>query len=137
MGTIIGEAKLTGVHPDLVRVVRRAATIAPGSFSILEGLRTVARQRQLVASGASKTMDSRHIQGMAVDLGVVVGGKVRWDWPLYSKQALVIRQAASLEHVQIRWGGTWNRITDPLTPLAHFADGPHFELPAALYPNVR
>src|SRR5687768_17574866 len=47
-------AKLAGVHPDLVKVVRRFAEIAPLPFVVLEGMRTLERQRKLVASGASK-----------------------------------------------------------------------------------
>ena len=63
---------LEGVHPDLVKVVHRAAALSDIDFTVLEGLRTVARQKQLVKAGASKTMNSRHITGHAVDLAVLV-----------------------------------------------------------------
>lgn len=116
--------RLTGVHPDLVRVVKRAITITDLDFTILEGVRTVARQRQLLAAGASTTMKSRHITGHAVDLGALVGGKVRWDWPLYHRLAAAMKAAAKIENVPIEWGGDWKS----------FKDGPHFQLPWKQYP---
>lgn len=118
------EKLLVGVHPDLVRVVRRAAEITMVDFVVTEGLRTLARQKQLVASGASKTMKSRHLTGHAVDLAAVVGGKVRWDWPLYAKLAEDMHRAAIDCSVSIEWGGDWKT----------FKDGPHFQLPWKEYP---
>lgn len=112
--------RLVGVHPDLVRVVERAASmIDEPFFVVLEGLRTEARQRELLAAGASRTMKSRHLTGHAVDLGAVVGGEVRWDWPLYNRLAEVVKGAAELERVKVEWGGDWPR----------FRDGPHWQLP--------
>ena len=119
------EAKLKGVHPDLVKVIRRAIKITPVDFRVTEGLRTVARQRQLVAAGASKTMNSRHITGHAIDVVALVDGKVRWDWPLYHKIAAAIKQAAKELGVAITWGGDWKT----------FKDGPHFELNWKKYPK--
>lgn len=118
-------AKMNGVHPDLVRVVERAIGISEVDFRVLEGLRTEARQRQLVAAGASKTMNSRHLTGHAVDLGALVGGVIRWDWPLYHKIAAAMKEAALKENVRIEWGGDWRS----------FKDGPHFQLPFAIYPK--
>lgn len=125
------EARLVGVHPDLVRVVRRAAEISALPFRILEGVRTLARQKQLVAKGASQTLRSRHIPAgrpsvaHAVDLGALVGGSVRWDWPLYDRLAVAMKQAAHDVGVPIEWGGDWKT----------FKDGPHFQLPWAKYPG--
>lgn len=132
--------RLTGVHPQLVSVVHRAISRSEVDFTVLEGMRTRDRQAKLVKAGASKTMDSRHLTGHAVDLGAWVGGAVRWDWPLYLKIADAVR-AASLElNVPIRWGGTWGLLS-ALPPvitadLLHkrFPDGPHFELPRANFP---
>lgn len=118
------EKSLKGVHPDLVRVVRAAAKICPIDFVVTEGLRTVERQRSLVASGASRTMKSRHITGHAVDLAARVNGEVRWDWPLYQKLAAAMKAGASKAGVPIEWGGDWRT----------FKDGPHFQLPRARYP---
>jgi peptidoglycan LD-endopeptidase CwlK len=115
---------LQGVHPDLARVVKRAITLTPIDFVVTEGLRTVERQKKLVAAGASKTMKSRHITGHAVDLAAYVAGSVRWDWPLYKQLADAMKQAAALEGVPIEWGGDWRT----------FKDGPHFQLPHKEYP---
>lgn len=116
--------RLQGVHPDLQRVVYRAAEITGHPFIITEGLRTLERQRSLVAAGASKTMKSRHITGHAIDLAAMVGDEVRWDWPLYGQLAAVMKEAAQIEGVPIEWGGDWRT----------FRDGPHFQLPLADYP---
>lgn len=116
--------RLTGVHPDLVRVVKRAIEITTVDFAVLEGVRSKARQEQLVKAGASQTMNSRHITGHAVDLGAYVSGSVRWDWPLYSKIADALKQAAAELGVPIEWGGDWRT----------FKDGPHFQLPHKEYP---
>lgn len=114
--------RLAGVHPDLVRVISRAR--ASADFIVTEGLRTEARQRQLVAAGASQTMHSRHLTGHAVDLAALVDGTVRWDWPLYDRLALAVKRAAVEEDVAIVWGGDWPK----------FRDGPHFELDRRRYP---
>lgn len=116
--------RLTGVHPDLVRVVKRAIEITPVDFAVLEGVRSKARQEQLVKAGASQTMNSRHLTGHAVDLGAYVSGSVRWDWPLYYKIADAVKQAAAELGVPIEWGGDWRK----------FKDGPHFQLPHKEYP---
>jgi peptidoglycan L-alanyl-D-glutamate endopeptidase CwlK len=118
------EKNLVGVHSDLVRVMRRALEIAPVDFMVIEGLRTVERQKQLVAKGASQTMRSRHLTGHAVDIAPVVGGTIRWDWPLYDRLAVAVKQAAREVSVQIEWGGDWRT----------FKDGPHWQLPWAQYP---
>lgn len=116
--------RLAGVHADLVRVVARAAELTTVDFIVTEGKRTQARQKQLVAAGASKTMRSRHLTGHAVDLAATVGGQVRWDWPLYHKLAEAMKQAAAELKVPIEWGGDWKS----------FKDGPHFQLPWKSYP---
>jgi peptidoglycan L-alanyl-D-glutamate endopeptidase CwlK len=132
--------RLTGVHPDLVAVVHRAISRSEIDFAVIEGIRTAERQRQLVKAGASKTMDSRHLTGHAVDLAAWIGGTVRWDWPLYLKIAEAMRAASAELDTPIRWGGTWgllSAIDGPITTeVLHkrFPDGPHFELPRASYP---
>lgn len=123
------KAALVGVHPDLILVVYRAIQLTAVDFSVLEGVRTLARQQQLVAAGASRTLNSRHLAGAdgwakAVDLGALVGTELRWDWPLYHKIAAAMKQAATELSVPIVWGGDWKS----------FPDGPHFELPRKEYP---
>lgn len=120
--------RMRGVHADLMRVVYRAATITPIDFIVTEGIRTLDRQKQLKAAGASKTLRSRHLTGHAVDLAAKVDGEVRWDWPLYHKLAAAMKEAARLENVLIEWGGDWR---------GGFKDGPHFQLPFLTYPECK
>lgn len=131
--------KLHGVHPDLVKVVHRAIQLTPVDFSVIEGLRTVERQRELVAHGASKTMKSRHITGHAVDLAAFVAGEIRWDWALYLQIASAMQKASAELGIPVRWGGTWKKLSDTPAISAKvlsrsFPDGPHFELPVGVYP---
>ena len=126
------EKHLKKVHPDLARVIRRAATIWPHedqSFFITCSLRTLAEQKKMVAAGASRTMHSRHLPGKtnklshAIDLAVRMGNTVKWDWPLYVQMSKTILAAAKLEKVPVEWGGSW----------VSFRDGPHYQLPWAKY----
>jgi len=116
---------LTGVHPDLVKVVKLAASNTPLDFIVTEGVRTTSRQAELVRVGASRTMKSRHITGHAVDLAALVGGDVRWDWPLYEHLGAIMKNAAAKLDIPITWGGDWDR---------GFRDGPHFQLTWEDYP---
>lgn len=119
--------RLRGVHPDLVRVVRRCAADwadPETGFIVTQGLRTLEEQKLLKAKGASRTLRSRHLTGHAVDLAVSVRGQIRWDWPLYAKLAKAMKAAAKAEKVPLEWGGDWTS----------FKDGPHFQLPWAKYP---
>lgn len=144
--------KKQGVHRDLVRILDKAITITNIDFAIIEGVRSVARQRELVARGASKTMNSRHITGHAVDLWPIdpLTGKMvavpssYYDkatsvaekramesdmnkrlWALYPDIASAMKKAASDLGLSVEWGGDWRG----------FPDGPHFQLPHAEYPG--
>ena len=116
--------RMTGLHPDLVRVIEGAIAITPVDFTITEGLRQPARQAELVKAGASRTLNSRHLTGHAVDVAAWIGGTVRWDWPLYPRIAGAIKQAAADLDEPLVWGGDWPRLRD----------GPHFELCRKTYP---
>lgn len=118
------KSRLKGVHPDLVKVIKRAIEITEIDFGVIEGLRSYERQLQLFNSGASKTMNSRHLTGHAVDLVAYLGNRVSWDWPLYYKIADAVKKAAKELGVNITWGGDWKT----------FKDGPHFELSRKDYP---
>lgn len=119
-------ANLVGVHPDLVKVAKRAIKITEVDFTVTEGVRTKERQAALVAAGASTTMNSRHLTGHAIDVVALIGSEIRWDWPLYSKIAKAMKQAANELDIAIKWGGDWKS----------FKDGPHFELDRKVYPVV-
>lgn len=146
--------RLQGVNEGLARVVVRAsdevATMFPGLvFVVTEGLRTLERQKQLFAQGASRTMQSRHLTGDAVDLAAKVGDEVRWELNLYYRLALAMRAASIAEGVKVRWGGCW-RVLDTIDATEDafgaavagygmqarrlgqrpLVDGPHFEIPA-------
>lgn len=120
--------RLNGVHPDLVKVVERAIQITTVDFTVLEGVRSVERQRALVDAGASWTMNSRHIPGpdgyaKAVDLGAWVDDQVDWSWPLYMEIAKAMKTAAKELKVPIVSGVDWK-----------VKDGPHHELNRKEYP---
>ena len=118
--------RLQGVHPDLVAVVKRAIEITPVDFAVIEGVRTIERQKQLLAAGASKKLKSRHIpssnasgMGEAVDLAPFVNGKTEHEnWSLFYQLAPAVKEAAKELGVAIQWGGDWRK----------FKDGAHFEL---------
>lgn len=148
-------AKLEGVHPDMVKVVKLAITYTTQDFSVHEGVRTKQRQANLVKTGASRTMNSKHIKqadgfSHAVDLlpwGDFDGNgtkEVSFHWGHFYAIAEAMRKAAKELGIRVRWGGCWcalNDTTAPATKLVEnyvaarkrqgesaFIDGPHFEL---------
>lgn len=110
--------RMKGVDPKLVEIVKLAITRTPIDFTVLEGLRTLERQKELVAKGFSQTMNSKHLIGKAVDLGALKDGTVSWDKSLYPQIAKVMKECAAELNTPIRWGGDFKS----------FFDGPHFEL---------
>lgn len=121
--------RLGKCHPDLRKVLIEAAKTCPIDFEITETIRTLARQKQLMIAGATRTMNSRHLAdkdglSRASDIVCYVDGKVRWDWPLYAKAATHIKAVAAKLGIPIVWGGDWKT----------FKDGPHFELDRKIYP---
>lgn len=117
------EANLVGVHPDLVKVMRLAIERTKVDFAITEGLRTKERQAELLAQNKSKTLNSRHITGHAIDFMAIVDGKGTWVWSYYETIANTIKECAKELGVEIDWGGDWK-----------FRDGPHVELDWSSYP---
>lgn len=116
---------MNGIHPDLRLVLDKALQDSPLDFVVIEGLRTKERQKELVASGASQTMNSRHITGHAVDLlPIGPNGKGAFDWPLYDQLGPAVKKAAADLGIELDWGGDWKK----------FKDGPHFELDRTAYP---
>lgn len=99
-------ANFVGVKEPLVKVVSRAIELTSVDFVVIEGVRTVKRQQELVNQGASQTMNSKHITGDAVDLGAWLG-TIRWELPLYFKIADAMKQAAIENNIGIKWGGAW------------------------------
>ena len=109
---------LVGVHPDLVRVVERGLVLSPIDFAITDGIRTSSEQSELVRVGKSKTLNSRHLTGHAVDVAAYVNGTLTWDWECYELIAVAMKTASKQLTIPIDWGGDW----------AGFRDGVHFQL---------
>ena len=116
--------RLQGVHPDMVKLMTEAIKESPYDFGITEGRRALERQRNLVADGKSRTMNSRHLTGHAVDIVVFVDGKITWDFKFYAAVAEHIKKVAEELKIPIVWGGDW----------VSFKDGPHYELRRKEYP---
>lgn len=116
--------RLEGVHPQLQSVIHRAIAKTSIDFTVLEGVRTMQRQKELFDQGATTTMNSRHLTGHAVDIAPYVAGEVSWHWPHYHALAAHIKKAARDLGVPIEWGGDWET----------FKDGPHWQLPWKDYP---
>lgn len=118
-------ARLIGVHPDLVAVVTLAIQRTAVDFTVVEGLRTLARQREYVTQGASQTMASYHLPqadgfSHAVDLAPLVDRVIPWnDWQAFADLAAVVKACAAELAVPVEWGGDWK----------WFKDGPHFQIP--------
>ncbi|CAI1513733.1 Uncharacterised protein [Serratia quinivorans] len=118
------EGNLEGVNPALVAVVRRSLELSPVDFGITEGLRSRERQKQMVAAGASQTMNSRHLTGHAVDVVAYLGSNISWEWKYYEQIAAAFKQAGAELGTVIEWGGDWKTLKD----------GPHFQLTFRDYP---
>lgn len=123
--------RLRGVHPLLVGVVVRAIRITSADFTVYEGVRSLARQMELFDSGRSRTMNSRHLTGHAVDLPAYRHGVPVWDSVLAQPIANAMLQASKECGVTLRWGGDWDM--DGSQDDESFRDLVHFELPEAVY----
>lgn len=119
---------LTQVHPDLVKVIE-AASQAAQAFMVVYGIRTLAAEKQAVATGHSTTMHSRHLPNKdgvacAVDVAALTDGHIDWNVRLYPVIGAEVKAAAKKLNIPIEWGGDWNT----------FKDWGHFQLPWAQYP---
>lgn len=101
-------SRLEGVDERLVKIVCRAIEITDIDFGVTQGLRTLEEQKELVDKGASQTMKSKHIDGLAVDLVAYIGPKISWELNVYDNIADAVKQAATEEGVAVRWGAAWN-----------------------------
>jgi peptidoglycan L-alanyl-D-glutamate endopeptidase CwlK len=122
---------LQGVRPELANVILEAANRT--KFRITEGLRDQTRQAELVRSGKSKTQNSRHLTGHAIDL-IAIGedGIATYDMEDMTRVAAVIREVAKEQGVPIQWGAAAKYGGDFKT----FNDSPHFQLPWKQYPAI-
>lgn len=112
------ETALRGVDQRLVDVFRAACCGSDPTPIVTEGLRTLDRQKELYRAGATRTLNSKHLTGRAIDVAFIINGQARWDWPLYQHFADRMKREAKIRGYHIAWGGDW----------PDFKDGPHFEI---------
>lgn len=124
---------LQGVHPDLVRICERALGLSSMDFTVVEGLRTIERQRALFAEGKSLTMNSRHLPqpggyGHAVDLYPFYEGRVQVDahFNAYRQISVAMFAAAKELGLRITWGADWNH--NGRSDDERLVDSPHYQL---------
>lgn len=126
--------RLKGVNPRLVSVVHRALELSTVDFTVIEGVRSRARQAQLYAQGRTTagkivtwTLKSKHIDGLAVDLAPFADGKIDWtDLAKFDAIGAAMKKAAAELGVTIRWGADWDR--DGKLREKGESDSPHFEI---------
>ncbi len=100
--------RLSGVDDRLVEVVKAAIQETEVDFGVIQGLRTLEEQKKLFESGASQTMKSKHLDGLAVDLMAYVGGRGSWELNVYDEIADAMKWAADDVGVPVRWGAAWH-----------------------------
>ncbi len=143
--------KLEGVHPDMIAVVERAIELTKVDFGVTYGVRSLAEQEKLVASGRSQTMKSKHLiqdsgYSHAVDVVAYDGSDVVWEINVYDDICDAFKQAAEEKGVAVKWGAAWSEgdirsyegtAEDAMNSYIDlrrgqgrrpFIDGPHFEL---------
>jgi len=139
-------SRLEGINPDIITVVAEAIKLTKVDFGVTCGMRTVEEQEKLVASGASQTMKSKHLEGRAVDLVAYVGSSVTWQLNMYDDLADAMAAAARKLNVPIKWGAAWSvgniaewdgTMEDAMNSYVDlrrsqgrrpFIDAPHFEM---------
>ena len=115
--TELSKKRLSTVVPELREVIEQAIAIAEDrgmTVQITEGIRTIAQQREYVALGKSKTMNSYHLAGKAVDVFV----NKAWNFADYKEFAGIVKNVAKSLDYEVTWGGDWKT----------FRDGPHFQI---------
>ena len=140
------EGRLVGINPKLIEVVKTAITLTKVDFGVTCGMRTVEEQEKLVASGASQTMKSKHLEGRAVDLVAYIGPNVTWSLNKYDEIADAMAAAAKQKGVALKWGAAWTvgniadwdgSMEDAMNTYVDvrrsqgrrpFIDAPHFEM---------
>ena len=140
------KGRLEGINPQLIEVVKTAITLTKVDFGVTCGMRTVEEQEKLVASGASQTMKSKHLEGRAVDLVAYIGPNVTWALNKYDELADAMAAAAKQKGVALKWGAAWTvgniadwdgSMEDAMNTYVDvrrsqgrrpFIDAPHFEM---------
>lgn len=139
-------ARLDGLTPPLVEVVKRAIEYTNVDFGVTCGMRTIEEQELLFKKGASQTMKSKHLEGLAVDVVAYVGPRISWELNLYDDIADAFKMAAQEVGIGIKWGAAWHipdfrdwdsTMEDAMNAYVDlrrsqgkrpFIDAPHFEI---------
>ncbi len=123
------QGNLSEVHPDLQAVAKRAIELCKErglDFICTDGHRTFEEQRYFVSTGKSKTMNSRHLGGLAIDVAFYCEGKCNYVFEDQKALWEVFKEAADELSIPIEWGGNWK----------NFKDTPHIQLAKEAYPDV-
>ena len=136
MGMIFNEGRFSGVDQRLVSIAQEACQALPFDVIVVEGVRTEKRQQELYAQGRTKpgkvvtwTMNSKHIDGLAVDLAPYDHETRQILWGDVLKFNGMIRsmlRVAAAHKVKIRSGADWNQ--NGVLRENRETDSPHFEL---------
>lgn len=148
--------RLKGLHPDLLRVIHRAAALATTAqdFMVLEGARS--DEQCYINFGKGRTAAQCAAGGCPAKYANPGASKVTWlghalssnhrakadgygyaadlapyplDWndiKRFDALAKLMFQAAGIEKVKIRWGADWDQ--DGKSHEKGETDSPHFEL---------
>lgn len=106
---------MVGIHPDLRQVADLALALTDRDFIVTEGLRTPERQKELVKESKSKTMNSAHLTGHAID---IVPYPVSWNPKDFEPVIAAFRRAADHLGILVEFGADW----------VSFKDWPHIQL---------
>ena len=136
--------KLRLIDARLALVVVTCAALGPNKLTVLEGIRSLKRQKELFAEKKTWTMTSNHLTGNAVDIAPL---PISWEWGDFYPIADQMDAAADLWEIPLTWGSAWDQTTeqwdDSLTAQKHYKqirraqgrkatlDGPHWEIPAS------
>ena len=138
--------KMDGIKNELHSVVTTAIKVSTCDFGVICGLRSLGEQKSLLSKGATQTMKSKHLDGLAVDLMAYVSGRASWELNLYDDIADAMKEASRKNEIPIRWGAAWHiddisKWTESMEDAMNsyidlrrsqgrrpFIDGPHFEL---------
>jgi len=98
--------RIEGLKPDLLKVIAAVEDACPFPMSVGAdgGLRTLARQKELLAEGKSKTLKSKHLTGDAVDLYPLTNDAKAIAPDRYNELAKIVKAEASRLGIKIYWG---------------------------------
>lgn len=121
--------KLVGVDERLITFIAQLLSVSKYDFSITSGVRTLEEQQALYAQGRTTSgvvctncdgvnNKSKHQEGKAVDIALIVNGKTNWDEKYYKEMLSYDEVKELLEFYEVINGGSFKSIKDY----------PHFEI---------